>query len=326
MFQTLFSVAGILLGSCFLFTRWETHSLEARFPARGEFVEVPGGRLHFTRMRPPGRERGVVLLLHGASGNAADVMEPLGPGLAARGFQVIAFDRPGLGWSDRPEGRADAAPDRQASLIRAGMERLGFSSAIVLGHSLAGVVATNLALDHRDFVRGLVLVAPVTHPWPGGTLSWYYRPAAMPVIGDLFTELLTLPVGLGTLDQSLVGVFAPQAVPPDYDARTGVALVLRPQTFRNNAQDVAGIYDFVVRQAPRLPAITAPTTIVTGDHDGIVLTHIHSYGSAREIPGARLIVLPGTGHSPHWSNPEAVIDAVEDVADRGDAAPTALRP
>ena len=107
---------------------------------------------------------------------------------------------------------------------------------------------------------------------------------------------------------------------------TRVRLVLRPQTFRNNALDVAGIYDFVVRQAPRLPAITAPTTIVTGDHDGIVLTHIHSYGSAREIPGARLIVLPGTGHSPHWSNPEAVIDAVEDVADRGDAAPTALRP
>ena len=319
MLSVLLAVAGLVFGSLFLFTRWQARAISLRFPPQGDFVAVPGGKLHYLQVRPAGAVRGVVVLLHGASGNAADMLVALGQGLAARGFHAIAFDRPGHGWSDRPGGRADASPARQAIAIRAAMERLGFSSAIVLGHSLAGVVATNLALDHAAFVRGLVLLAPVTHPWPGGTLSWYYKPAATPVVGELFTEFLTLPVGMFTLDPALGRVFAPQTVPDDYDARTGVALVLRPATFRANAQDVAGTYDFVTVQAPRLPAIVAPTTIVTGDRDGTVLTQYHSYGSARDSPGARLVVLPGIGHSPHWADPAAVIAAVEDVAGRLEA-------
>ena len=244
------------------------------------------------------------------------MMIPLGEGLERKGFHVLAFDRPGHGWSDRPDGRADASPARQAVLIRAGLERLGIGSAIILGHSLAGGVATNFALDHKDFTRGLVLVAPVTHPWPGGDISWYYTPASLPVIGEVFSEFFALPAGLVLLDPALAGVFSPQAVPDGYDAKTGVELVLRPATFRANAQDVASIFDFVTRQAPRLHEITAPTSIVTGDRDTIVLTNVHSYGSARDIPGARLTVLPGIGHSPHWSDPAAVIAAVEDVAQR----------
>jgi pimeloyl-ACP methyl ester carboxylesterase len=313
------------LGAClallFGFTQWQSRRIEAQFPARGEFVDVEGGRLHYTQILPVGPVRGTVLLLHGASGNQADVMVPLGDTLAARGFRVIAFDRPGYGWSDRPQGRADATPERQAQLIRSALTRLGIDGAIVLGHSLAGVLATNLALDHADFTQGLVLVAPVTHPWPGGDISWYYTPASLPLVGEIFTELLTLPAGMATLDTALAGVFSPQAAPADYDRRTGVALVLRPAAFRANAQDVASIYAAVTRQAPRLGQIKAPTVIVTGDRDTIVLTKVHSYGSARDIPDAELRVLPGIGHSPHWSDPNAVVEAVESVAARRPVGP-----
>ena len=63
-------------------------------------------------------------------------------------------------------------------------------------------------------------------------------------------------------------------------------------------------------------SITAPTAIVTGDHDGIVWTTLHAYGSAKLIPGATLTVLPGVGHSPHWADPDSVVAAVLSVAAR----------
>jgi pimeloyl-ACP methyl ester carboxylesterase len=316
MFIALLAGLGLIVALLGAYTQWQSRRIEARFPPRGSFVDVTGGRLHFTERSPIQAERATVVLLHGASGTEADVMAPLGAPLSIKGYRVIAFDRPGYGWSDRPDGRDDSLPERQASLIREGLEKLGVHRAIILGHSLAGVLATNLALDHQDLVQGLVLVSPVTHPWPGGDISWYYTPASTPVLGNLFTETLTLPLGQLALDAALAEVFAPQVVPADYANRSRVDLVFRPASFRANAQDVAGTFAAVTRQAPRLAGINVPTAIVTGDQDRIVLTAVHSYGSARDIPNATLKVLPGIGHSPHWSAPDAVIAAIEDVAAR----------
>ena len=145
------------------------------------------------------------------------------------------------------------------------------------------------------------------------------------MIDQIFTRLLTLPIGLVSLEPGLRSVFAPNPEPADYFERTGGALLLRPSEFMANAQDVAAIYDFVTLQASRLKEIEAPTAIVTGDRDAIVLTHIHSYGSARDIPGATLKVLEGVGHSPHWVAPEVVAQAVVEVAQRAETSAQAGR-
>ncbi len=308
----LVAVAGLVT-----FSEVETGRIGRAYPPTGRFVAFDGGgRLHYTERTPAGPPRGTVVLLHGASGNQADVMLPLGDGLAAQGFHVVAPDRPGHGWSDRPDGEADASPARQAALIRDGLGKLGITRALVFGHSLAGAVAVNFALDQADFTAGLILASPVTHPWPGGDIAWYYHAAASPLAGPLFNRTVTMPMGLAVLDAGIRGVFAPQAPPPDYAERTGVALVLRPADFAANAQDVAHLYDFVSVQAPRMGAITAPTAIVTGDHDGVVLYRVHSFASARVIPGATLRVLPGVGHSPHWAEPDVVLAQILDVAAR----------
>lgn len=281
-------------------------------------MSLPEGRLHLTDLRPEGAPRATVLLLHGASGNEADPRVALGERLVALGFRVIAVDRPGHGWSERCG--ADAAnPARQARLIRDALEREGVARAIVLGHSWSGALAQNFALDHKDFTQGLVLVAPVTHGWPGG-VSWHYEPTALPVVGWLFAHLLAMPLGLLIFGRALAGVFAPQPTPADYAARTGVALVLRPRAFRANARDVVGLKAFVTAQSRRLGEIAAPTAIVSGAADDIVLTDLHSRASAKAIPGARLTILPGVGHSPHHAAPEAVTAAILDVARRADNA------
>lgn len=317
----------VLAAGGWLYTLWQTAVIERRFPPRGRFVAVaPGARLHYTERLPAGPARATVVLLHGASGNQADLMVPLGDRLAARGFRVLAFDRPGHGWSDRPGGEEpDSSPARQADLIAAGLRRLGVSDAIVVGHSWSGALAAVFALDHREVAGGTVLLSPVLYPWPTG-IEWYYGPAASRWLGPAFTRILTLPFGQLLMPAGIASVFAPEPPPPDFAARTGVELVLRPAEFENNATDVFHLHAFVTGLGPRLAGMPGPVAIVAGDSDGIVPASFHAERLVRERPGTTIALLPGRGHSPQWSDPEVVVAAVDGVAERmgrGAGAPPA---
>ncbi len=249
------------------------------------------------------------MLLHGASGNLEDEHLTLGRALAVR-RRVILIDRPGHGFSDRPGGAADASPARQAALVAQALTELGVERAIVLGHSWAGALAAALALDFPERVAGLVLLAPVTHPWPGG-ISWYNALAATPVIGSLFVHTLALPLGMLMIGSGVASVFVPQRPPPDYMRRTASRLVLRPAEFTANAQDLAVLKDFVTAQVPRYRAISAPTVVVSGDRDTVVSIDIHARAVAALIPGAKLVVLEGIGHMPHHAAADRIVAAID---------------
>ncbi|MBV1701724.1 MAG: alpha/beta hydrolase [Hyphomicrobiales bacterium] len=307
-----FGVIAAVTGSLFVFTKFMAWRLARAYPPQGSFVDVDGGRLHIVVAgETPGRAN--VLLLHGASGNQADMMVALGQRLTDLGFRVIAVDRPGSGWSSRPSGYV--SPAMQAKMIREGIGKLGFDQAIVVGHSLAGATARQFAMDQPDFTQGLVLISPVTHPWPGG-IAWFYHVAAAPWIGPVFTQLLTLPLGFLSLNSAIRHVFAPCMVPSGFATNTGAALVLRPKAFRANAQDMAGLYEFICAQVSREAEIKVPTAIVSGEQDAVVYTSIHSVASAKAIAGARLRILAPMGHSPHHCDPEAVIAEILGVAAR----------
>lgn len=304
---------GALLSLLLVFNIWQTRRIERRFPPTGAFVDLPGGRLHYTKLSPAGAPLANVLLLHGASGNQADMIAALGPQLVEAGYQVIAIDRPGHGWSDRFSGRVAASPTGQAALIHAALAKIGITRAIVAGFSWSGALANTFALQHRDFTQGLVLLAPATHPWPGGKVMWYYGPAAKRILGEIFCRLLVMPVGLMTFARNVAHVFLPNEIPQDYIKRANAPLILRAREFKANAQDVIGLYDYVREQSRQLHEIAVPVAILTGDRDQIVYADIHSYNCARDIPGATLKVLPGVGHSVHYAAPGAVIEAVAEV-------------
>jgi pimeloyl-ACP methyl ester carboxylesterase len=232
----------------------------------------------------------------------------------------VALDRPGQGWSDRIDGRDAAAPARQAAIIREALQKLGVERAIVVGHSLAGAILPNLALDHSDLVAGTIYLAPVTHPWPGGGIAWYYHPAASSLFGWLMTRTLTTPVGLVMLEPAVRSIFAPRPPPPDYTERARIPLALRPSVFQANAQDVARLYSAVSAQQARYREISVPTVVIAGEADTIVRTDIHAHGLARDIAGAKLIVLPGVGHMPHHAAPDLVIGEIETLARRASGA------
>ena len=292
--------------------------IEARHPRIGDLVDIGPGAIHCVETPARGRERGVVALVHGASGNFADLHVALAEPLADLGFRVIAVDRPGHGWSERLAPRREASsPERQAEWIRQSLARRGVERAIVVVHSLAGVLGLSLALNSPAFVRGLVLLAPLSHPWPGG-VEFYYRVAAAPIVGPLFNWLVVPWVGPMLMPGGVKSVFEPQPTPPDYVERTGLKLVLRPWHFRANAEDVVDIEAHVGRLHKRYAEISIPTTVVSGDKDGVVYPYLHSTGCARDIPGASLKLLQGVGHSPHYADPDAVIAAILEIEARSE--------
>jgi len=311
--------AALALIACLAaFTLLRTRAIEARFPPRGEFVPLAGGAIHLREVAAIGAERATVLLIHGASGTHADMFNALGAPLATQGFKTIAVDRPGHGWSSRFAGRKASSPEVQAELIRQALAGKGVDQAIVVGHSLAGIVALAMTLNAPQFVRGLVLLAPVSHPWPGG-VAIYYRLGANRWIGGAFRRLLVFPIGQLMLPGGMAAVFAPNPAPAGYAEATGLALVLRPAHYKANAEDVFDAKANVAALCPRYGEIRAPTAIVTGNRDGVVYPQIHSAGCARDIQGAILTTLDGIGHSPHYSASDAAIAAILDTAKRVEA-------
>ena len=303
-------VAGLWLASQLI-----AGAAEQAHPAQGRFVPVAGGRLHMVDTgvplgvpggAPADLDAPVVVLLHGASSHHADLLATLGPGLRAAA-RVIAIDRPGHGWSDRLEGPAMADPVRQAAAVGAALDALGIRKVVLVAHSLAGAMAINLALEQPDRVSGLVLLGAVSHPWPSGDVTWYYPLAAAPWLGPVFTRLLAIPAGALTLRTAIGGVFAPQAAPVDYDQTAQIRLLLTPERFKANAQDLVVLHAFVTRQASRHSTLSMPVTAIAGDADTVVWTDIHSRVIAGEAPRGRLVVLPGVGHMPHHAAPALIV-------------------
>ena len=189
---------------------------------------------------------------------------------------------------------------------------------MVVVHSLGGLAGLAMALDQPDFVRALVLLSSVSHPWPGG-VAWYYGLGAHPWLGPPFRRLVTLPAGRLKMRDAVVGVFAPNPPPQNFIEATWLPLVLRPLHFRANCEDVAHAEAAVAALSPRYGAIRAPTEVVTGDSDGVVYAHIHSAGLARDISGARLTTLKGVGHSPHYVAPDRIVAIILAAEERARA-------
>ena len=306
-------VAAAVLACVWAFTRISVVMIERTWPPTGRIMTIDGLNVHVLDV--PGRPGApVLLLIHGASGNVGDPLNALSAALRGN-FRVIAIDRPGHGHSARgPREMSD--PARQADVAAGVLERLGGAPAIVVGHSWGASVAAALAQRHPARVAGLVLVAPATHPWPGG-VSRRTRFFALPFIGPLAAEFAVVPLGLALAGPAIRAVFAPDPVPEDYARRTGALLAIRPKTFLANARDVVDLNAHLLRLSARYHEIRAPTEILTGDRDPIVSAAIHAYGLARDIPGARLTVLPGAGHMPHWSRTRQIVAAIERLTGDG---------
>ena len=223
--------------------------------------------------------------------------EPILAPLAER-YRVLAFDNRGYGESDIPPGpytAAELAGDALAVLDAAGVER-----AHVLGASLGGAVAQELALRHAARVDRLVLVATMSgvsnmHPLPAPTLQLMVEaPALDPAVAlRRFVENALAPEPEPALVERIVELrTANPADPAGWAAQAGIWA-----TF--------DVWD-------ELPDVTVPTLVVGGEGDVVVDPRNVPLLAAR-IPGAELRLVPG-GHLFFWNRPAEFVSLLREFA------------
>lgn len=295
-----------------LFSLAAVRVIEWRWPPLGRAAEVGGVRLRVLQEGPA--DAPTLVLVHGASGNLREPLAALAPALSGR-FRLVAVDRPGNGHSGIGP-RAMSDPSRQADMVAAALAALGIGPALFLGHSWGAALVAALAIRHPSRVEGLVLLAPASHPWPGGAISRRTRFFAHSPLGPALAALVVVPLGLLLARPTIRAIFAPAPAAPGYGKAIGALLAIRPAAFVAGCREVADFYGHVLKLSARYDAIRAPTEIVASDVDRVVATAIHACGLARDIPGARLTILPGAGHMPHWTRTEDVVEAIERAAAR----------
>jgi pimeloyl-ACP methyl ester carboxylesterase len=280
----------------------------AAFPPEGQLIQVDGHTVHayVTGTGPD------LVLIHGASGNLRDFTFSLTAKLAPD-YRVIAFDRPGLGWTDGiPDGDSPAV---QATLLRHAAMQLGVTNPIVLGHSYGGAVAMAWALQAPDDTAALVLVSAATMPWDG-SIWWLHDVMANPVGGYTLVPLVTAFAGNQTAEDATRSIFAPDPMPAGYLAHIGADLTMRRATLRANSGQVAGLKPFIIAMSAQYASLTLPVELIHGDADTIVPLSVHAARLVNILPNAVLTVLPGVGHMPHHSNEAELIAAINRAATR----------
>lgn len=294
------------LAASAMFNRANAKRAEATHPAAGDFIEVDGVRLHYV-------DRGSgspVVLLHGNGVTLQDFEASGVLGLVAESHRVLAFDRPGFGYSQRPRGTL-WTPRAQARVLAAALRRLGLEQAIVVGHSWGAMVSLALALDHPGLVSGLVLLSGYYY----GTARPDVLPVSLPAVpglGDLLAHTVSPLYGALLAPAAAKASFAPAPVSSKF-AQLPLALMLRPSQVRATAADTALMVPGAIELSRRYGEIVMPVVIMAGSGDRVAHVDKHAERLARDIEGSDLRLVPDQGHLFHYAVPDEVADAIASV-------------
>ncbi|HET7574167.1 MAG TPA: alpha/beta fold hydrolase [Solirubrobacterales bacterium] len=249
----------------------------------------------------------VLLLIHGIAGTCENWREVIEP-LAAR-HTVIAPDLPGHGASEA--GSGDYSIGALASGLRDLLLTLEHERATLVGHSLGGGVAMQLAYQYPEMVERLVLVSS---GGLGPEVSLVLRAAALPG-ADPF---ISATAGLGQRVGGAVGRgLSAIGLRPNADVAEvlrGYASLTDPDrraAFLATLRSVVGTGGQRVDATDRLYlAELLPVLILWGARDSIIPVR-HGEDAAQAIPGARLEVFEDVGHLPQLEAPGRFIAALE---------------
>jgi signal transduction histidine kinase/pimeloyl-ACP methyl ester carboxylesterase len=238
------------------------------------------------------------VLVQGMGFDRAGWQPVLGP--LGRRFRLVLMDNRGTGASDRPAGGftvADLARDVIAVLDAARIGRVH-----VLGASLGGMVAQELAITEPDRVDGLVLACTA----PGWPFAYPMPAATMRLIAT--SADLTGGAAVRRHTENALSADAAAQRPELVDRLVNLQAARPVDTAVRSAQARAGArYTGRLRQG----RIRARTLIVHGDADRVVDPR-NARLLAERIPGARLVLFPGLGHLLFWEDPDGFARAVAD--------------
>lgn len=257
--------------------------------------------------RDLGPENGVPLVLLAHLGATLDEWDPRFVDALARDRRVVAVDLPGVG------GSTGRVPGTVAAMARAAegfVTTLGLARIDLLGFSLGGFVAQQVALDAPGLVRRLVLAgtgpaggAGIDRPTGGAYIYWDMARGAMARTDA--KEFLFFP-------RTPVGKAAAKA----YLARLRERVMDRDEPIAVSSfhRQIMSIRGWGRAEPQDLSSISAPTLVANGDHDRMVPTAL-SHDMHARIPDSTLIIYPESGHGGVFQHGDAFVAAVRDHLD-----------
>jgi pimeloyl-ACP methyl ester carboxylesterase len=247
-----------------------------------EFVQVGGVRFAYRRFGRPG-DFPLLLLNHLAA--TLDDWDPLVTKGLASEREVILFDNAGIGSSTGDTPPTVAAMTKDCVDFCRALDLVSFD---VMGFSLGGMIAQQLAQDHPDMIRRIILLGAGPRGGEGMTFT------------ELSADELDDPVAL------VMGAFftpseASQAAGRAYIERLKVRTADRDATISKNAASaqVEAIREWgAIRSTDRyamLDRIRQPALVVHGNKD-VVVTPINAFILAQRLPNAQLVMYPDASH------------------------------
>jgi pimeloyl-ACP methyl ester carboxylesterase len=254
----------------------------------------------------------VVLLLHG---NGVTLEDWFASGVfqeLSKSSRVIAFDRPGFGYSTRPRARV-WSPAAQADLLALALRSLGADDLTIVGHSFGTMVAVEMAKRHPELVQRLVLMSGYYYPSARADVLIASIPA-VPVIGDV--DRYTVAPIFGAALRPVVErkLFGPAPVASSW-SKFPFEMTLRPSQLRAEAAEAALMLPSAAAMAGHYRELTVPTHIISGEGDRVVAHSGQSVRLASELSSAKLTTLHGVGHMAHHTAPDRVLHAIRQAMD-----------
>jgi len=304
--STRLAIAGAAaLAGTALWNASATFLAERNHPPGGKFLEVDGVRLHY-------HEEGYgtpVILLHGNGAMASDFLgSGLFDALAAK-HRVIAFDRPGFGYSDRPRGRDWSASGQARLLVRA-FKQLGVADPLIVAHSWGTICALAMATEYEEKLAGLVLISGYYYP----TLrvdSILMSGPAIPLLGDAMRYTVSPLLGKAAMGKVLDKLFSPSAVADSFRTAVPESLILRPGQMRASAAEGLLMMSDAEKLSARYTELQLPITLIAGREDQIVDAQEQTVRLHEALPHSELQLLVGQGHMLHYAATDRIVDAVE---------------
>jgi pimeloyl-ACP methyl ester carboxylesterase len=299
-------VAGLVL-----FTAYTARKVEAAVPPCGQFIEIGGQRLHYVDTGGTGP---AIVMIHGLGGTLWNYTYALSGKLSGE-FRVIAVDRPGSGYSTRPDD-ASATLSAQADTLAKFIRALGLKQPLLVGHSLGGALSLAIALDHPDCAGALALVAPLTQAQDDVPEPFRRLVVTSPMMRKIIAWTLAIPMSIRNAPMLLMIVFGPDAVPADYPTRGGGLLGLRPKSFYNTSSDLLAANEDLPGMMKRYDGLTIPLGMLFAKGDLILDYRRQGEAMKQQCPALELVLLDGHGHMLPLTAPDATADLIRRVAAR----------
>lgn len=219
------------------------------------------------------------------------------PAIADAGWRTVVVEPPGQGWSEKPTGAAHYTLSSLAHSVRGALDALGIVAAPIIGQSLGGAIATQLALDAPDRVRQLALWSPI-----GFGCSWIVHAGAVLPTG--LAPLLERIVGRSLVRMGLEVVYGRARRPTPVDVREYAAPIRSPGYVQSQIELLRNVsWDAMDDEA--LSRVAQSVLILGGRADPLVPAKCLE-DAAVKLPRATIRLIAGGGHAVNETHPEEV--------------------